>query len=94
VLGGRHADLNLAPAGEHHKGTALARHLAVLGRDAAMYVGDDRTDEDAFGQPLACMLSVRVGQKAGSLAQYFLTGQPEIDQLLDRLLAFLPAPAR
>lgn len=94
VLGGRHADLNLAPAGEHHKGTALARHLELLGRDAAMYVGDDRTDEDAFGQPLPCLLSVRVGQKAGSLAQYFLTEQPEIDQLLDRLLAFPSAPAR
>jgi trehalose 6-phosphate phosphatase len=30
VLGGRHADLNLAPAGEHHKGTALQRHLDLL----------------------------------------------------------------
>jgi trehalose 6-phosphate phosphatase len=94
VLGGRHADLNLAPAGEHHKGTALARHVELLGRTAALYVGDDRTDEDAFGQPLASLLSVRVGQKAGSRAQYFLNGQPEIDQLLDRLLTYLPSPSR
>lgn len=94
VLGGRHADLNLAPAGAHHKGTALARHLELLERSAALYVGDDRTDEDAFGQPLPCLLSVRVGQKAGSRAQYFLNEQPEIDQLLDRLLGFPAAPPR
>jgi trehalose 6-phosphate phosphatase len=94
VLGGRHADLNLAPAGEHNKGTALARHLALLGRTAAFYVGDDRTDEDVFGHPLPYLLSVRVGQKAGSRAQYFLNEQPEIDDLLDRLIAFPPAAPR
>lgn len=94
LLGGRHADLNLAPSGEHHKGTALARHLELLGRNAAIYVGDDRTDEDAFSQPLDCLVSVRVGQKAGSHAHYFLNEQPEIDELLERLLAFPPAPAR
>ena len=87
VLGGRHADLNLAPAGEHHKGTALARHVAALGRDAALYVGDDRTDEDAFAQPIAGLVSVRVGQKAGSHARFFLQEQTEVDRLLDALLA-------
>jgi trehalose 6-phosphate phosphatase len=87
LLGGRHADLNLAPAGEHHKGTALARHVTALGRDAVLYVGDDRTDEDAFGQPIAGMVSVRVGQKAGSHAHFFLQEQPEIDHLLDALVA-------
>jgi trehalose 6-phosphate phosphatase len=91
VLGGRHADLNLAPAGEHHKGTALQRHLELLERPTAMYVGDDRTDEDAFGQPIDGLLSVRVGQKTGSRAQYFLNEQPEVDLLLDRLLAFPPS---
>ncbi len=94
VLGGRHADLNLAPAGEHHKGTALARHLAVLGRGAALYVGDDRTDEDAFAQPIAGLVSVRVGQKAGSQAHFFLEGQPEVDRLLDALLALVTPDAR
>ncbi len=94
VLGGRHADLNLAPAGEHHKGTALARHVAALGRGAALYVGDDRTDEDAFGHPIAGLVSVRVGQKAGSHAQFFLQEQPEVDHLLDVLLALSTAGAR
>jgi len=94
VLGGRHADLNLAPAGEHHKGTALARHLAVLGRGTALYVGDDRTDEDAFAQPIAGLVSVRVGQKAGSQAQFFLQEQPEVERLLDALLALVSPDAR
>ncbi len=85
VLGGRHADLNLAPAGEHNKGTALARHLAELGRTTALYVGDDRTDEDAFMHPIPGLVSVRVGQKAGSHARFFLHEQYEVDHLLDTL---------
>lgn len=94
VLGGRHADLNLAPAGEHHKGTALARHMAALGRGSALYVGDDRTDEDAFAHPIAGLVGVRVGHKAGSRAQYFLQEQFEIDRLLDALLAMATTDAR
>ena len=94
VLGGRHADLNLAPAGEHHKGTALARHVAALSRGTALYVGDDRTDEDAFAQPIAGLVSVRVGQKAGSHAQFFLQEQPEVDRLLDALIALATPDAR
>ena len=93
VLGGRHADLNLAPAGEHNKGTALERHLRALNRSAALYVGDDRTDEDAFGHPLEQLVSVRVGQKAGSRAQFFLHEQSEVDSLLDALLTLAPTQA-
>lgn len=94
VLGGRHADLNLAPAGEHHKGTALSFHVNALGRQGALYVGDDRTDEDAFAQPIADLVSVRVGQKPGSHAQFFLQEQIEIDRLLDALLALASPDAR
>lgn len=94
VLGGRHADLNLAPAGEHHKGTALSRHVTALGCGAALYVGDDRTDEDAFAQPIAGLVSVRVGQRTGSHAQFFLQEQPEIDRLLDALWALATPDAR
>ena len=94
VLGGRHADLNLAPAGEHHKGTALERHMRALNRHAALYVGDDRTDEDAFAHPIDNLVSVRVGQKAGSRAQYFLQEQTEVDRLLDTLWALSAVPTR
>jgi trehalose 6-phosphate phosphatase len=94
VLGGRHADLNLAPAGEHHKGTALAHHVTALGRQGAMFVGDDRTDEDAFAQPIEGLISIRVGQKAGSHAQFFLQEQPEVDRLLDALWALATPDAK
>jgi trehalose 6-phosphate phosphatase len=94
LLGGRHADLNLAPAGEHHKGTALARHMQALHKAAALYVGDDRTDEDAFGHAIDGLVSVRVGQKAGSRAQFFLNDQSEVDRLLEALLALITIPAR
>lgn len=94
VLGGRHADLNLAPAGGHHKGTALERHLEALGRRSALYVGDDRTDEDVFAHPVPDLVSVRVGAKAGSRAQYFLQEQPDVDRLLDALWALATDGAR
>ncbi len=91
ILGGRHADLNLAPAGTHTKGTALLAHLRELECRTALYVGDDRTDEDIFGLDLPGLVSVRVGRKPGSRARYFLHEQPEIDRLLDRLLALTAA---
>jgi trehalose 6-phosphate phosphatase len=94
VLGGRHADLNLAPAGDHTKGTALAGHLRELGCASALYVGDDRTDEDIFGLDLPELVSIRIGQKTGSRARYFLHEQGEIDRLLDRLLALSPGQVR
>ncbi len=90
VLGGRHADLNLAPASGHNKGTALMHHLAELGCRSALYVGDDRTDEDVFALDLPDLVSVRVGQKSGTKARFFLHGQHEVDHLLDRLLALSP----
>ncbi|HEY8537168.1 MAG TPA: hypothetical protein VIL25_11980, partial [Vicinamibacterales bacterium] len=103
-LGGRHADLSLAPAGSCTKGTALLAHLRELGCRTALYVGDDRTDEDVFGLDLPGLVSVRIGQKSGSRAGYFLHDQKEIDRLLDRLLALTadgrdlstasPAPSR
>jgi trehalose-6-phosphatase len=59
-----------------------------------LFVGDDRTDEDAFAQPIAGLVSVRVGQKAGSHAQFFLQEQPEVDRLLDALIALATPDAR
>jgi trehalose 6-phosphate phosphatase len=75
--------LNLLPAGSPDKGDAL-RRLKRLSRSRwALYVGDDETDEDAFGVRGA--LSVRVGLRRTSKAKWFLHGQREIDALLERL---------
>ena len=86
LLGGRHADFNIAPAGPVHKGTALEHYLARFERDSALYVGDDRTDEDVFGLDLPGLLSVRVGPRRTSRAAFFIRDQTEVDRLLQTLV--------
>lgn len=68
-----------------HKGTALLDYMRRLDCSAALYVGDDETDEDVFTLRDAHILTVRVGKKKGSAARYFLKRQEEITEVL-RLL--------
>jgi trehalose 6-phosphate phosphatase len=86
IVGGAEA-VNLIPAGGPHKGIALQQARRVFACDTAIYVGDDETDEDAFGSggPHA-LLSIRVGARPPSAAQYRLRSQAEIDELLQRLI--------
>ena len=93
LLGGRHADYNIAPDGPVNKGTALLNYAKKLRRRTALYVGDDRTDEDVFRVPMEGLVSVRVGERRGSAAACFLREQPEVDRLLT-LLVDLGADAR
>lgn len=86
LVGGRDADCGLAPAVRIHKGTALGKHLKALKRRAALYVGDDRTDEDVFALERPDLLSVRVGRSRNSRARFYLRDQVEVDSLLERLL--------
>lgn len=87
VFGG-HRVVNIVLADAPHKGTALSRIVEDLGCQAALYVGDDTTDEDAFVNPgLPHFLSMRVGAFRGSQAAYFLESQDEIDDLIEALLA-------
>jgi trehalose 6-phosphate phosphatase len=86
-LGGRLV-VNLLPAGAPTKGIALERARRLLVCDAALYVGDDETDEDVFGVINSNrLLSIRVGADARSRAKYCLKHQGEIDRLLRRLAA-------
>jgi trehalose 6-phosphate phosphatase len=86
VMGGKQV-VNLLPDGAPHKGIALEGARARLGCDTALYVGDDQTDEDVFAldQP-GRLLSVRVGEREASHADYYLRGQREIDALLRCLI--------
>jgi trehalose 6-phosphate phosphatase len=86
LLGGRHADFNLAPEGAPNKGTALRRYMAMFKCRAALYIGDDRTDEDAFSVGPPLVMGVRVGQRRGSSARFFMREQREIDRLLTMIL--------
>ena len=87
VFGG-HLVANVVPKGAPHKGVALERVRSLLGCDAAIYVGDDVTDEDVFqAANEQRLLAVRVGRQRASRAPYFLVAQHEIDAFLEALVA-------
>lgn len=81
--------VNIVPKDAPHKGMALERERSRLRCDTAIYVGDDETDEDVFAldQP-GRLLSIRVGHKRDSRADFYLESQAGIDSLI-RLLARL-----
>lgn len=83
VFGGR-AVVNVVPGDSHDKGDAVARLLRRASRRAAVFVGDDATDEDAFRHPDVA-LGVRVGRSARSAARFYVPRQRDVDELL-RLL--------
>jgi trehalose 6-phosphate phosphatase len=78
--------VNVIPEEAPTKGDAMRALCDRLGARVAVYVGDDRTDEDAFETPVAS-LSIRVGDSASSAARYFVPGQEEVDDLLRALIA-------
>lgn len=81
------AAVNLLPRDGANKGVALRRAVEVTACDTAIYVGDDETDEDAFGalRPEK-LLSIRIGKSDASRAHYHLDAQESIDLLLSALL--------
>lgn len=93
-LGGRFV-VNVLPKDAPTKGTALERARRLLVCDAALYVGDDETDEDVF-QAIAPqrLLSIRVGAAPESRARFCLKHQGEIDKLMRRLVALRPHVVR
>ena len=80
----------LRPAADWHKGSAVLWLLHTIELDGALpvYIGDDDTDEDVFGlrQPNRLM-TVRIGLREDSAADYFLRDQSEMDDFLAILLA-------
>lgn len=78
--------INLIPTGAPHKGVALLELMMHSGLKCALYVGDDDTDEDVFSLPDARIISIRVGEKKSSNAQFFIKRQSEMNRLLKFLL--------
>jgi trehalose 6-phosphate phosphatase len=78
--------LNVLPARFPHKGDALLALLSRLRLEAALFLGDDVTDEDAFAIGPPRVVGVRVGP-GPSQARFRLRGQGEVDELLRRLAA-------
>jgi trehalose 6-phosphate phosphatase len=77
--------LNVLPHDFPNKGDAIRALLARLGLGAALYAGDDVTDEDAFRLGAPLLLGIHVGP-GPSLAPWRLTGQDRTDELLDSLV--------
>ena len=94
IIGGKQV-VNLLPSRAPHKGLALERELERCGCDTAIYVGDDETDEDVFSlnQP-GRLLSIRVGAKRESMADFCLRGQRDVDELIRTLIMLRSASGR
>jgi trehalose 6-phosphate phosphatase len=86
VVFGGNAVVNVLPDGAPTKADAVRHLCGRLGARVAVYVGDDRTDEEAF-RCEAVGISVRVGSETNSSAAYCLADQREVDDLLRALLA-------
>lgn len=83
--------MNLVPSGAPHKGVALERVRALLACERAIFVGDDNTDEDAFGAlPRDVLLGIRIGGLRDSRASHMLRAQREVDMLLRALVTLRP----
>ena len=86
ILGGKKV-FNALPREAPHKGIALTAAMQRFSYPSAIYVGDDKTDEDvfAFCDP-ARVLGVHIGHSRRSRAEYYLRSQSEIDELLRAML--------
>lgn len=77
-----HKVFELRPARAPHKGDAALLLRRKLRASSTLAVGDDLTDEDMF-RALADGVTVRVGRKKGSAAEYYLGRQSQVLELLE-----------
>ncbi|HTN52605.1 MAG TPA: trehalose-phosphatase [Anaeromyxobacter sp.] len=83
--------VNLLPAGAGDKGTALQRLARLAAARRVLFVGDDATDEAAFGAALGVPgVMVRVGRDSSSRAEHWLARRSAVDVLLERLIRLRP----
>lgn len=85
--------VNVIPGRAPNKGDALGRLWEREGAEAALYIGDDVTDEDVFALERSGLVTVRVGASQKSKAQYFVRDQREVDDLLGALIGLRSAKA-
>lgn len=92
-----HMVLSILPSSGPNKGQALLELQRLEGADAALFVGDDDTDEDAFALDTGgALVSLRIGHSARSRARHFVDEQEHIDDVLTALAALrgVAAPSR
>lgn len=88
---------NILPADAPDKGQALSLLRTHAGASAALYVGDDVTDESVFDLPHDDLLTIRIEDYASTAAEFYLPDMqamlPFLDMLLKRLIEMLHAEA-
>jgi trehalose 6-phosphate phosphatase len=80
--------LEARPALSWNKGDAVREILALAGlhgRHPLVYIGDDRTDEDAFRALGRDDIAVQVGRRRDTCARYRLNSVAEVWELIARL---------
>jgi len=85
VVAGKYV-FDLLPPASVDKGTALLRLMEVTRAEAAIYMGDDDTDEDVFALHDAALTSIRVGRSEQSRAQFYLRAPQEISRVVDLII--------
>lgn len=78
--------VNVLPSDAPNKGAALLKLLRRTRAKQALFIGDDDTDEAVFALNDPRIVTVRVGRKRSSHAQFFLRDQTEIDAVLSYLV--------
>lgn len=73
------------------KGKGLQKLVRLLNKKGTfkIYIGDDRTDEDAFRVMGKEDFAIRVGYKRNSLASYYLKDPKEVVSFLQHLTTIL-----
>ncbi len=80
-----HAVVNVLPDGAPTKSNAIRELCTRFALDTVVYVGDDRSDEEAFRCEVVSV-AIRIGLDPFSSAKYAVSEQAEIDQLLRQLV--------
>lgn len=81
-----HAVVNVLPEGAPTKANAIRQLCERFSLDVVVYVGDDRSDEEAF-QCDAVTVAIRIGLDPASQARFALAEQTDVDELLRALIA-------
>ncbi len=82
------AVINIIPSGVPNKGASFLKLMMHEQVESALYVGDDDTDEDVFSLNYNNIVTVRIGEKENSNAQFYLKVQNDVNKLLRHLLDY------
>jgi trehalose 6-phosphate phosphatase len=81
--------IEVRPNIDWNKGKAVLKVLDLIqnniNKKSIIYIGDDKTDEDAFGILKKCAVTIRVGSSKYSLANYYVKDTAEVQIFLNKI---------